>query len=68
MQTRGDGVKNPENIADVICTWPLTSLPDTNEPMTSDNLRSLWLSERPRPSAFAPSENETAMTAVVLES
>ena len=23
MQTRGEGVKNPENFADVICTWPL---------------------------------------------
>ena len=25
MQTRGEGVKNPENFADVICTCPLTS-------------------------------------------
>ena len=22
--TRGEGVKNPENLADVICEWPLT--------------------------------------------
>ena len=24
MQTRGEGVKNPEHFVDVICTWPLT--------------------------------------------
>ena len=23
IQTRGEGVKNPENLADVLCTWPL---------------------------------------------
>ena len=23
----GEGVKNPENLADVICEWPLTPLP-----------------------------------------
>ena len=27
--TRGEGVKNPENLADVICEWPLTE----NQPM-----------------------------------
>ena len=26
MQTRGEGVKNPENFADVICTWPLRDI------------------------------------------
>ena len=26
VQTRGDGVQNPENLVDVICEWPLMQL------------------------------------------
>ena len=30
MRTRGEGVKNPENFADVLYVWPLTSSLITN--------------------------------------
>ena len=35
-----EGVKNPENLADVVCEWPLTS-PDRR----NDRLREMWRGE-----------------------